>query len=176
MQIININGPINSGKTTVSKLLANSLPQALFIEVDELLSDEEQEKLGLSMEKGWAERTNRLAKIIKQEKAKAVYRNIVFAYPISHNLYQEWKSLEDKDTSFVNITLAPKLEVCLQNRGARELDDWEITRIKQMYQEGYQNPPFSDLIIDNSKQSPQETTKEIINFLAQRGKNGDKNI
>ena len=176
MQIININGPINSGKTTVSKLLVNSLPQALFIEVDELLSDEEQAKLGLSMEEGWAERTNRLAKIIKQEKAKAAYRNIVFAYPISPNLYQEWKSLEDKNTSFVNITLAPKLEVCLQNRGTRELDDWEIKRIKQMYQEGYQNPPCADLIIDNSNQSPQETTKEIINFLAQRGKNGDKNI
>ena len=117
------------------------------------------------MEKGWAERTNRLAKIIKQEKENGSYRNIVFAYPISHNLYQEWKFLEDKDTSFVNITLAPKLEVCLQNRGARELDDWEITRIKQMYQEGYQNPPFSDLIIDNGSQTPQETVQAIVSFL-----------
>ena len=64
MKIININGPINSGKSTVSKLLAEQIPNALFIEVDDLLSDEEQETLGLSMEKGWAERTNRLAKII----------------------------------------------------------------------------------------------------------------
>ena len=155
MQIININGPINSGKTTVSKLLVNSLPQALFIEVDDLLSDEEQAKLGLSMEEGWAERTNRLDKIIRQEKANGKYQTIVFAYPISPNLYQDWKSWEDKATSFINITLSPKLEVCLQNRGARELDDWEIKRIKQMYQEGYQHPPCADLIIDNSCQSPQ---------------------
>ena len=51
MKIININGPINSGKTTVSKLLAEQMSDALFIEVDDLLSDEEQETLGLSMEK-----------------------------------------------------------------------------------------------------------------------------
>lgn len=165
MQIININGPINSGKSTVSKLLVNSLLQSLFIEVDDLLSEDEQDRLGLSMQAGWGERTNRLAKIIKQEKGNGDYQTIVFAYPISQNLYQEWKSWEDKDTSFVNITLAPKLEVCLQNRGDRELDDWEIERIKQMYKEGYQHPPFSDLIIDNSKQSPQETVQAIVSFL-----------
>ena len=71
MKIININGPINSGKSTVSKLLAEQIPNALFIEVDDLLSDEEQETLGLSMDKGWAERTNRLSKmIVKYKKTK----------------------------------------------------------------------------------------------------------
>ena len=44
MRIININGPINSGKTTVSKLLQEKLPDCLFVEVDELLSDEEQKE------------------------------------------------------------------------------------------------------------------------------------
>ena len=49
MLILNINGPMNSGKSTVSKILVNMLPNATFIEVDELMSDEEQKKLGLSM-------------------------------------------------------------------------------------------------------------------------------
>ena len=44
MLILNINGPINAGKSTVSKILLNLLPSATLIEVDDLLSDEEQEK------------------------------------------------------------------------------------------------------------------------------------
>ena len=80
-------------------------------------------------------------------------------------MYDEWKSFEDKNTSFTNITLAPSLEVCLTNRGQRELADWEISRIKQMYDEGYHNREFADLIIDNSNQTPQETVDVILMFL-----------
>ncbi|MBR1948414.1 MAG: shikimate kinase, partial [Alphaproteobacteria bacterium] len=90
---------------------------------------------------------------------------VVFAYPISENLYKEWKAFEDKTTSFVNITLAPKLEVCLTNRGQRELEEWEINRIKQMYEEGYHNSDFADLIVDNSNKTPDETVDEILTFL-----------
>ena len=165
MQIININGPINSGKSTISKLLEKELPNALFIEVDDLLSDEEQEKLGLKMEQGWQERTNRLAKIVNAEKQNKAYDNIVFAYPISENLYNEWKLWQDENTKFINITLAPKLEVCLTNRGTRELEEAEKHRIVQMYAEGYHNRAYSDLIIDNSVQTPSETLDTILKFL-----------
>ena len=165
MKIININGPINSGKSTVSKLLAEQIPNALFIEVDDLLSDEEQESLGLYMEQGWAERTNRLAKIIAKCKKEQSCDVVVFAYPITKKLYDEWKVWEDDEDVFINITLAPSLDVCLQNRGARELDEWEIKRIKQMYDEGYHNPEFADLVIDNSSQAPQETVDKILDFL-----------
>ena len=165
MKIVNINGPINSGKSTVSKLLIKKLDNALFVEVDDLLSDEEQEALGLHMEAGWTERTNRLNKLVNEYKKTKRYDIIVFAYPISKNLYDEWKSFEDKDTSFTNITLAPSLEVCLTNRGQRELASWEINRIKEMYDEGYHNREFADLIIDNSNQTPQETVDVILMFL-----------
>lgn len=165
MQIININGPINSGKSTISKLLEKELPNALFIEVDDLLSDEEQEKLGLKMEQGWQERTNRLTKIVNAEKQNKAYDNIVFAYPISENLYNEWKLWQDENTKFINITLAPKLEVCLTNRGTRELEEAEKHRIVQMYAEGYHNRAYSDLIIDNSVQTPSETLDTILKFL-----------
>lgn len=166
MRIININGPINSGKSTISKLLVKTLPQALFIEVDELLSDEEQEMLGLSRQEGWQERTNRLNTKILQEKAKQQYQNIIFAYPITNKTYAEWKQWEDENTKFINITLAPKLEVCLQNRGKRELEESEKNRIKEMYKEGYHNPAFADLIIDNSTQTPEQTLQQILDFLS----------
>ena len=78
MLILNINGPINAGKTTVSKILVDLLPNATFIEVDDLLSDEEQKTLGLSIQEGWYERRNRLNKklqILKQKLTKQVHIN-----------------------------------------------------------------------------------------------------
>lgn len=120
------------------------------------------------MEQGWQERTNRLAKIINAEKQKKVYDNIVFAYPISDNLYNDWKLWEDENTQFINITLAPKLKICLTNRGTRELEEAEKHRIVQMYDEGYHNRPFADLIIDNSNQTPSETLNLILQFLQRK--------
>ncbi|MBO6288725.1 MAG: adenylyl-sulfate kinase [Alphaproteobacteria bacterium] len=165
MRIININGPINSGKTTVSKLLHEKLPDCLFIEVDELLSDEEQKKLNLTREDGWAERLKRLKSIVVEEKKLQRYENIIFAYPMSIMTYHQWKLWEDENTKFINITLAPKLDICLQNRGERKLTESEKQRIKQMYEEGYNRPEFFDLIIDNSSQRPIETLKNILYFL-----------
>lgn len=168
MRIININGPINSGKTTISKLLKEKLPFCLFIEVDELLSDEEQKKLHLNREDGWAERLKRLNSIIVEEKKLQRYENIIFAYPMSIKTYHQWKLWEDANTKFINITLAPKLDVCLQNRGTRGLTEQEKQRIKQMYDEGYSCPEFSDCVIDNSLQTPQETITEILKYWSMK--------
>ena len=165
--IININGPINSGKTTVSEILKQKLTNSFFIEVDDLLSDEEQQKLGLNLHQGWTERLNRLDSIIKSTEVKK-YKYIIFAYPMNEANYQRWKKYENAKTLFLNITLAPSLNVCLKNRGKRELDDWEINRIKQMYSENYHNPQNSDLIICNDNQTPEETTAEIIKFLREK--------
>lgn len=165
MRIININGPINSGKTTVSKLLHEKLSDCLFIEVDELLSDEEQKKLNLNREDGWAERLKRLKSIVVEEKKLQRYENIIFAYPMSIKTYHQWKLWEDENTKFINITLAPKLDICLQSRGERKLSSQEKERIKQMYKEGYNRPEFSDLVIDNSTQTPTETLENILYFL-----------
>ena len=165
MKIININGPINSGKTTISKLLQEKLSQSLFVEVDELLLDDEQEKLKLTREQGWVERLKRLDEVITREKKLQRYDNIIFAYPMTDKAYHKWKLWEDENTKFINITLAPQLDICLQNRGERKLTESEKQRIKQMYSEGYNRPEFSDLIIDNSSQRPIETLKNILYFL-----------
>ena len=165
MLILNINGTINSGKTTVSKILMNLLLDATFFEVDELMSDEEEVKLELSMQDGWAERQKRLNKKLLDLKKSQEFETVIFAYPIADNTYQDWKALEDKQTHFMNITLAPSLEECLKNRGARELDDWERNRIKEMYEEGYQNRPYSDFIINTDNQTPEETAEIIKDFI-----------
>lgn len=165
MLILNINGPINSGKSTVSKILVNLLSNATFIEVDELMSDEEEAKLELSMQDGWAERQKRLNKKLLDLKKSRKFETVIFAYPISENSYKKWSSMADENTKFLNITLAPSLEECLKNRGTRELDDWERNRIKEMYEEGYQNRPYSDFIINNDNQTPEETAEIIKGFI-----------
>ena len=165
MLILNINGPINSGKTTVSKILVNLLPNATFVEVDELMNDEEQEKLGLSLKEGWAERKRRLNEKLLALKQSKEYETVIFAYPISEESYQKWSALADENTQFLNITLAPSLEECLKNRGTRELDNWERNRIRKMYEEGYQNRSYSDFIINNDNQTPEETAEIIKGFI-----------
>lgn len=165
--ILNINGPINSGKSTVSKLLEQQLDNALFIEVDYLISDAEEKALGLSMREGWRERLNRLDKMVEQLK-KRNHHYIIFAYPMDEENYQRWCKFADLNTVFLNITLSPSLEVCLQNRGTRNLTEWEQSRIKDMYEANFHAPLHSDLIIDNSRQTPQQTVQIIMNFLQER--------
>ena len=165
MLILNINGPINAGKTTVSKLLAKRLSEALFVEVDDLLSDGEEERLGLSVEDGWKERIDRLEKVVFQKKADETCRVLIFAYPITREYYDRWKGYEDGRTRFVSITLSPSLEKCLTNRGTRELTAWERDRIRRMYAEHYHDPDFSDLIVHNDDQTPEQTAQVVLDFL-----------
>ena len=165
MLILNINGPINSGKTTVSKLLVNLLPEATFIEVDELMSDEEEYQLKISREEGWAERQRRLNEKLLSFKKLRTYETVIFAYPIVESSYKTWSEMADESTKFINITLSPTLEECLKNRGTRELVDWERKRIREMYDEGYHQRPFADLIINNDHQTPEQTAEVITDFL-----------
>ena len=164
MLILNINGPINAGKTTVSRILEKILPDSLFIEVDDLLSDEEEDRLGLSMEDGWRERVNRLERLILKEKEEKRHSIVFFAYPIGREYYNRWKSYEDEDTRFVNITLSPAKEECLR-RGGNDMSQWEHDRILQMYEEGCHNPEFSDLLIHNDNQTPEQTVQAVLDFL-----------
>ncbi|MBQ8256224.1 MAG: shikimate kinase [Alphaproteobacteria bacterium] len=168
MLILNINGPINSGKSTVSKLLVQILSRAIFIEVDDLLSDDEEKKLGLTMQAGWGERLNRLDRIIADQKNQRQYETIIFAYPMTENLYRRWSAHIDKNTRFIAVTLAPSLENCLTNRGTRILTDWEIGRIREMYNENYHRPVNSDLIINNDGQTPHQTAKQIADYVTKQ--------
>ena len=165
MLILNVNGPINAGKSTVSAILVDMLPNATFIEVDDLLSDEEESVLGLSIQDGWKERHKRLNEKLAHLKETQEFETVIFAYPIADNTYQEWKSFEDEKTKFLNITLAPSLEECLKNRGGRILNEWELKRIQQMYEEGYQNRAYADFIVNNALLTPHETATVIKGFL-----------
>lgn len=159
--IIWINGTINSGKTTISKLLAEKIANTAHIEVDKLrefiefmpLSDEVIE---ISLDNA--------VSIIKNFIVKGL--NVIISYPLSMKNYEKIaRELAEVVDKIVIITLSPKLESVLRNRGSRELNAWETERIKYHYSTGLNKPKFPSIVIDNSDQTPEETVAEILKRL-----------
>lgn len=156
--IIFINGSINSGKSTVSKILADKLGNTAVLEIDDLRNFIEWMPLEMAIP-------------INLENALALIRvfvnkglNIIIPYPLSKNNYDYFlKNLNDINEIKV-FTLSPKLEIALTNRGSRELDDWEINRIKYHYEIGIHQPDFG-VIIDNSNDTPEQTVDQILKKL-----------
>lgn len=157
--IIFINGSINSGKSTVTKLLVKELSNTALIEIDVLREMIEwmplEEAIPLNLENAVSLIRNFVNKNL----------NVIVPYPMSQKNYNYMMlSLKDLDAKIFVFTLAPKLEKVLTNRGTRELTDWEIKRIQHHYDTGIHKPNFGE-IIDNTEQTPEETVKIILNKI-----------
>lgn len=154
--IIFINGAINSGKSTIAKLLAEKLGNTANIEVDKLREFVEwmpiDEAIPLNLKNALSLVKNFIGSDL----------NVIIPYPLSQKNYDYlMESLKDINIKIFVFTLAPKLEKVLTNRGNRELDEWEINRIKHHYEIGIPNPKFGE-IIDNTDQKPEETLEMIL--------------
>jgi len=157
--IIFINGSINSGKSTIAKLLAKELSNTVLIEIDVLREMIEwmplEEAIPLNLE-------NAVSLIRNFAKRNL---NVVVPYPMSQKNYDYMMaSLGDLGVMISVFTLAPKLEKVLTNRGTRELTDWERQRIQHHYDTVIHKPTFGE-IIDNTDQTPGETAKIILNKI-----------
>ncbi|MCL4405388.1 MAG: hypothetical protein M1361_01885 [Patescibacteria group bacterium] len=157
--IILISGPINTGKSTVAKILAQKLPNAALLEVDAL-----REMVG------WMPID--LAVPLNLENAVSLIRNfslrgleVIVPYPLSRNNYDYIMSnIGDLGAAVYTFTLAPKLSEALKNRGGRELREDERKRVEYHYKIGLNKPDFGE-VIDNSRQSPEETARTILNKI-----------
>jgi deoxyadenosine/deoxycytidine kinase len=160
MKIINIGGAINSGKSTISKLLVKRIKDSFFIEVDDLISDEECKQFS-----NFSQQINAKLEILysKIEIYKNKYSYIIFAYPMTDEMFFRIKNIISHG-EFVIITLNPSLEKCLINRG-RELNDWERNRIKEMYKQGFNSFSKSNFIINNENETPIESTNRILKLI-----------
>lgn len=158
--IIFINGSINSGKTTVSKILADKLSNVALIEIDSL-----REMIDwMPLDKAIPINLENTISLIKNFSNKNL--NTIIPYPLSQKNYDYiLNELKDINTKIYTFTLAPKLETALINRGTRELDDSERKRIKYHYDIGIHNPSFGE-IIDNSEQTPEETANLILSKIS----------
>ncbi|MBS1787465.1 MAG: hypothetical protein JST85_07085 [Acidobacteria bacterium] len=156
--IILLNGSINAGKSTVSKRLCEILPHTAHVEVDNLREFINwmplEESIPINIESAIA-----VTKVFVQHGM-----NVIFSYPLRPEDYAILlREFAELDVPVHGVTLRPRLEVSLTNRGTRQLTDWERCRIPYHYETKLNQPEFG-IIIDNSEQSPEETAREILRY------------
>ena len=159
--IMLLSGSINSGKTTVSKLLVQLLPRTAHVEVDDLDDFIDWMPLLESIP-------------LNLQNASAVTRNfvkfglnVIISTPLRQQDYDYLlPELGPLGVPIHCVTLDPSMAVALTNRGTRELTEWELRRIPQLYADGYHTPAFG-IIIDNAPQTPEETARQIIALVGE---------
>src|SRR3989344_8135834 len=105
MVIIFINGSINSGKTTVSKLLTGHLPKTAFIELDDIRNMfiwmPLEEAIPIAIDLG----INLIKDFVKKD------MSVVVPYPLSQKNHDYiMNELKDTDAKIYFFTLSPTLE------------------------------------------------------------------
>lgn len=157
--IVFINGSINSGKSTIAKMLVNKIGSCVNLELDRFHEFLEWMPIGEVIPINLKNAVSLINNYVEMG------FNIVVPYPLSQKNYDYlMENLKDLNTKICFFTLAPKIEKVLTNRGNRELDDLEIEIIKYHYETGINNPSFGK-IIDNTNQTPEETLKIILNEI-----------
>ena len=156
--IIFINGSINSGKSTVAKILAEKIKRPAVVEIDKLSEFIDwmpiEEKIAINLEN---------AVLVIKSFIRGGF-NIIVPYPLSQNNYDYLRNeLKNCDRIFT-FTLNPKLETVVKNRGKRKLITWEKERIRHHNAMGINRPSFGE-IIDNTNQTPEETAMIIFNLI-----------
>lgn len=158
--IIFITGSINSGKSTVAKLLAKHIPNTALLEVD-LLRDM---VFWMSLKDSILRNLRNAVSLIKNFVSEGF--NVVVPYPLSEGNHSFLMSeLDSVSVPIHVVTLSPALEITLSNRGTRPISDAEKERIRYHYDSGIARPTFGT-IIDNSHQTPEETMQAILNIIA----------
>jgi cytidylate kinase len=154
--LIFISGSINSGKTSVSRMLAEHIHAAL-VNVDDLNDTIPNLNLATDLDKSMD-----LA-IAKINEYAGKGRDVVANYVVRPEDYKRFEH-EILARPQIVITLAPRLEVAQGNRGGRVLTDWEVSRVKYHYDTGISSPNFGH-IIDNSDMTIEETVDSILEIV-----------
>jgi len=153
--IIFLSGSINSGKSTVANGLANLFDKMAVVEIDCLRDFIKflplKEAIPINLEN--------TVSIIKNLRKEGI--DCVVPYPLGQGNYNFIiNSLADYKNETHFFTLSPSLKTVAKNRGERQLTPDEVERIKYHYSIGIDKPSFGK-IIDNTDQTPEQTTKMI---------------
>jgi len=154
--IIFINGSINSGKSTVARLLSKELPRCANVEIDSL-----KEFIR------WMDIDESIS--INLENAVSVIRNfrkqdfnVVIPYPLSQKNYEFLiKELQDFNEKIFFFTLKPNIGKAQMSTPERKISQYEHGRIQRHYDSDITAPSFGE-VIDNTNQAPQETADYIL--------------
>lgn len=158
--IIFINGSINSGKSTVARLLAERIQNTALLEIDALRDMVSWMSLEDSIPLNLKNAVSLIKNFVHEE------LNVVVPYPLSEEDHSFLMAEFDSASVPIHVvTLSPSLETALSDRGTRSLSDAERKRIEYHYESGIARPPFGT-ILDNSHQTPEETAEAILNVVA----------
>lgn len=157
--IIFINGPINAGKSTVAKILAEKIPKTARVEIDQLHEFidwlEIDQAVPINLEN---------AALVISNFIRRGY-NVVVPYPLSEKDYKYMKKqLRDFAGQLYFFTLAPEMRKAQGDTKDRKISPWERERIRHHYDSGIASPSFGK-IIDNTRQTPEQTADEILSCL-----------
>jgi len=150
--VVVVNGPINSGKSTLGLALSRRLPDACFIDGDDHDTPDDAPLLV---------RVEAALRRIEARIVGAESRFLVVAYPLRQEDFERiGRACDRREAGLLVITLAPPLAIALADRGVRRLEPGERKRIVEMYREGYHARPFSDLILDTARLDPDQAADE----------------
>lgn len=159
--VIFISGSINSGKTTTAKLLKKKFKNTAHIEVDDLNAMIDwlplEESIPINLENTLSLTLNFIEKDF----------NVIISYPLSKKEYEYFNKNLPLEVERFFFTLNPRLDYALSNRGERELNEWEVERIRYHYKTCVNNPGFG-ITIDNTMHTPEETVSEMLYYIEQR--------
>jgi len=157
--ILLLNGSINAGKTTISKSIVERGINFAHIEVDVLRNFISWIPLEDSIELN----IKNAVQIAKNFDDKNIHS--IISYPLSNENYKVIKKqLKDTSIKIHAVTLYPGLKTLKSNRGDRALSAWEIKRIDELHEMKLTMPSFG-IIIDNSKQTIEETTDSVLSAI-----------
>lgn len=158
--IIFLSGSINSGKSTIAKILIKRIPDCVNLEVDKICEFVDH------IEKAEIEDIifeNVISLIKDYTKHKL---NVIVSYPLSNSRFDYLESqLKESDPSIYLVTLNPRLEIAMAERGDRKAKTIDSERVKFHYQIGI-NKLDKGVNIDNSNQTPEETIDEILSHIS----------
>jgi len=153
LTVIHLNGPINSGKSSVGQALADLLPGAVFIDGDDHDAPDDAPL---------CTRIQVALRRIETRIAEATGDYLIVAYPLDQAHYDQIRvASERREARLLVLTLAPPLEVALSDRGARRLNPGERERIIEMYEEGYQARAFSNAVLDTAGLTPEQSAQQV---------------
>jgi hypothetical protein len=161
LTVIHLNGPINSGKSSVGLALADLLPNGIFIDGDDHNAPDDA-PLGIRIQFAMQR--------IEAQITKAEGDYLIVAYPLDQAHYRRLQAAtERRGARLLVLTLAPPLEVALSDRGDRKLTPGERKRIIEMYEEGYQAGAFSTAVFDTAGLTPAQSAQQIADVVLATG-------
>ena len=125
--LIIIDGPINSGKTTVSRHLASLIGQCIVVECDHLRHFADCLTLDQSIPYTLEDAASLAVKWLDRG------FSVIINYPISPDEIHLVEKHIPNGTAYYRFSLQPSIDICQKQRGTRELDAQEVVRIQEMY-------------------------------------------